>query len=209
MPTRHDRPAPPASDATAPDGADDASVIARSRAEPAQFAELFRRHAPDLQRYVTRRLGPGPADDIVAETFLVAFRQRDGYDTSRADARPWLYGIASHLIGRHRRAEIRGYRLLARTGADPVTAPFTDQVDAAVSAGAARRPLADALARLPAGQRDALLLIAWGDLSYVQAAQALGVPVGTVRSRVSRARGRLRRTLRDIAPDVMDEELTS
>jgi RNA polymerase sigma-70 factor (ECF subfamily) len=69
---------------------DDASVIARSVDQPAQFAELFRRHAPEIQRFAARRLGPGAAEDIVAETFLAAFRQRDGYDTSRADARPWL-----------------------------------------------------------------------------------------------------------------------
>jgi RNA polymerase sigma-70 factor (ECF subfamily) len=188
---------------------DDASVIARSRDQPAHFAELFRRHAPEIQRFAARRLGLEAAQDIVAETFLAAFRQRDGYDTSRADARPWLYGIASHLIGRHRRDEVRGYRLLARTGADPVAASFTDQVDAAVSARAARQPLAAALARLPAGQRDALLLVAWSELSYAQAAEALGVPVGTVRSRLNRARGRLRRALRDIAPAIGDEEPTS
>jgi RNA polymerase sigma-70 factor (ECF subfamily) len=203
MPTRQDRPAAEA--ATEPAGADDASVIAWSRDEPARFAEIFRRHAPEIQRYVVRRLGPGAADDVVAETFLAAFRQRDSYDTGRADARPWLYGIASHLIHRHRRTELRGYRLLARTGTDPVTAPFTDEVDAAVSAWAARRPLAAALAQLPAGQRDALLLVAWSELAYAEAAQALGVPVGTVRSRVNRARGRLRRALRDIAPTA-DEE---
>jgi DNA-directed RNA polymerase specialized sigma24 family protein len=89
-----------------------------SRTEPEEFTELFRRHAPDIQRYVTRRLGSGVlsgsgADDIVAETFLLAFRQRDRYDPSRADARAWLYGICTNLIGRHRRAEIRQYRTFA------------------------------------------------------------------------------------------------
>jgi RNA polymerase sigma-70 factor (ECF subfamily) len=98
----------------------DADVIALSRHEPEQFTVLFRRHAPYIQRYVARRLGPDAADDIVAETFLLAFRQREKYDHSRADARPWLYGISTNLIGRHRRAEIRLYRALARTGADPV-----------------------------------------------------------------------------------------
>jgi RNA polymerase sigma factor (sigma-70 family) len=207
MPTRHDRPA--SNMAAGPAEADDASVIAWSREEPAQFAEIFHRYAPEVQRYVVRRLGSDAADDVVAETFLTAFRQRDGYDTSRACARPWLYGIASHMISRHRRAEIRGYRLLARTGSDPVIAPFTDEVDAAVSAGAARRPLAAALARLPAGQRDALLLVTWSELTYAQAAEALGVPVGTLRSRVHRARARLRRTLSDIAPAILDKELPS
>jgi RNA polymerase sigma factor (sigma-70 family) len=207
MPASQDRQAHRAD--AEPAGADDASLIARSREEPAQFAEIFRRYGPEIQRYVVRRLGSGPADDVVAETFLAAFRQRDSYDVGRADARPWLYGIASHLISRHRRAEIRGYRLLARTGTDPVTAPFTDQVDAAVSAASARRPLAVALAALPAGQRDALLLVTWSELSYAQAAEALGVPIGTVRSRVNRARERLRRALRDVAPPILDEEFMS
>jgi RNA polymerase sigma factor (sigma-70 family) len=112
--------------------------------------------------------------------------------TRRTPTRPWLYGIATHLIGRHRRAEIRLYRAPARTGADPVTEPFTDRVDDRVSAGHASRKLAAALARLSAELRDTLLLAAWSNLSYEEIAAALGVPVGTVRSRLSRARGRLR-----------------
>jgi len=155
---------------------------------------------------VLRRLGPDAADDVVAETFLLAFRQRDRYDLDRPDARPWLYGIATNLISRHRRAEIRQYRALARTGTDPVTEPFTDRVDARVSADAARRGLAAALARLPSAHRDTLLLMAWGDLSYEQVATALGVPVGTVRSRLSRARSKLRRALREADPSAWQEE---
>jgi RNA polymerase sigma factor (sigma-70 family) len=173
----------------------DAALIELSRHEPEEFTELFRRHAACIQRYVTRRLGPDAADDIVAETFLLAFRHRDRYDQDRADARPWLYGICTNLIGRHRRAEIRQYRALARTGADPVTESFTDRVDDQVSATSARRALAAALARLSAELRDTLLLAAWSDLSYEEIAAALGVPVGTVRSRLSRARSKLRTIL--------------
>jgi len=177
------------------DPGDDATVIARSLEDPEQFAVVFRRHAPDIRRYVVRRLGPGAADDVVAETFLTAFRLRSRYSRDRPDARPWLYGIATNLVGRHRRAEVRQYRALARTGLDPVTESFADRADARVSAGAESRRLAAALAGLPAGHRNALLLVAWGDLSYEQAAAALGVPVGTVRSRISRARARLRQAL--------------
>jgi RNA polymerase sigma-70 factor, ECF subfamily len=178
----------------------DAALIELSRHEPEEFTELFRRHAPYIQRYVTRRLGLAlsngtTADDIVAETFLLAFRQRDRYDPSRADARPWLYGICTNLIGRHRRAEVRQYRALARTGTDPVTESFTDRVDEQVSARSASVPIAAALARLSAELRDTLLLAAWSDLSYEEIAAALGVPVGTVRSRLSRARSKLRKTL--------------
>jgi RNA polymerase sigma factor (sigma-70 family) len=182
------------------DDGDDAAIIVRSRQDPGQFAVLFRRHAPELQRYVERRLGVTFAEDVVAETFLVAFRQRNDYQLTRADARPWLYGIATNLIGRHRRSEIRQYRALARTGVDLVTESFADRVDAIVSAGATAGRLAQALAQLPAGQRDALLLVVWGDLSYTEAAVALGVPVGTVRSRLNRARGSLRHWLGDADP---------
>ncbi len=100
------------------------------------------------------------------KTFLAAFRQRAAYDLERHNARPWLYGIATNLIGRYRRSEIQQYQALARTGCDPVTEPFTDRVDAAVSAEGTRKQLASALARLPAAHRDTLLLIVWGDLSY-------------------------------------------
>ena len=186
--------------------ADDATVIRLSRREPERFTVLFRRHAPHIQRYVVRRLGQDAADDIVAETFLLAFRQRDSYDPARSDARPWLYGIATNLIGRHRRAEIRLYRALARTGADPVTEPFTDRVDDRVSADRAGRQLAAALARLSAELRDTILPAAWSDLSYEEIAAALGVPAGTVRSRLSRARSRLRQSLGDVDPSALTEE---
>ena len=186
--------------------ADDAAVIRLSRDEPEQFAALFRRRAPEIRRYVTRRLGADAAEDVVAETFLVAFRQRSGYDLTRADARPWLYGIATNLIGRHRRSETRLLRALARIGRDPVIEPFTDRVDAQVSAGAAGRLLAATLAKLPPQHRDTLLLVAWGELTYEQAALALGVPAGTVRSRVSRARRAIRRALGGIDPSALHEE---
>jgi len=177
---------------------DDAALISRSLVDPEQFAALFRRHAPVILRYVTRRIGADAADDVVAETFLAAFRQRAAYRTECPDAVPWLYGIATNLVGRHRRTEVRQLRLLARTGVDPVAEPFTDRVDAAVSAASTNAQLAAVLADLPAAQRDALLLVAWGGLSYDQVAAATGAPLGTVQSRISRARKRLRRSLGDL-----------
>lgn len=180
--------------------ADDASYIERSRHDPEVFAEVFRRHAPDITRYVTRRIGDDAADDVVAETFLAAFRQRDGYDLSRRSARPWLYGIATNLMRRHVRTEVRHLRLVERTGVDPVTASFSDRSDERLSAEASRRRLAGALAALPKGHRDALLLVAWGGLSYAEASEALGVRLGTVQSRINRARGKLREELGGINP---------
>jgi RNA polymerase sigma factor (sigma-70 family) len=185
---------------------DDATVIAQSIDEPECFAAIFQRHAAQIQRYVTRRIGTDAAEDVVAETFLVAFRQRRGYLSDRADALPWLYGIATNLIGRRRRTELSQLRLLARTGADPVIEPFTERVDAAVSASAAKARLGSALAGLPAGHRDALLLVAWGGLSYEQVAAATGTPLGTVQSRISRARRKLRQALSDLDPAVWDAQ---
>jgi len=178
----------------------DGEIIELSHHEPELFALLFRRHAGDIARYAARRLGAGPAEDIVAETFLAAFRQRSTYDASRPSARPWLYGIASNLIGRHRRDEVRELRILERTGTDPVAESFADQVDARVAAGAAGRAIAAAIASLDPGQRDVLLLVTWADLTYDQVAEALGVPEGTVRSRMARARVRLRAALGGVNP---------
>src|ERR1700733_1522706 len=141
---------------------DNAAIIRLPLTEPERFEVLFQRHAPTIQRYLVRRLGADAADDIVSETFLLAFRQRGGYDTARGNVLPWLYGIATHLLGRHRRDEIRLYRALARTGIDPVIAPFTDQVDERVTATAASRRLAEALAALKAAYRGALLPAAGG-----------------------------------------------
>jgi RNA polymerase sigma factor (sigma-70 family) len=181
-------------------GVRDAELISRSRTDPEQFAVLFRRHAPVIQRYVTRRIGPHAADDVVAETFLTAFRQRASYRADMADALPWLYGIATNLIRRYWRTEVQQLRLLARTGADPVLADFTERVDESVSAASTTAALAAALAALPAAQRDALLLLAWGGLTYEQVAAATGVPLGTVQSRISRARRRLRAALAESDP---------
>ena len=139
---------------------DDAEVIERSRHEPEQFALLFQRHAASISGYVTRRLGPGPAEDIVGETFLTAFRQRGSYAQTRRDARPWLYGIAGNLIRRHQRDEVRQLRALARTGADPVAQSFAELVDARVSADSVSGPVATAIASLDPGQRDVVLLVA-------------------------------------------------
>ncbi|MFL1428330.1 MULTISPECIES: RNA polymerase sigma factor [unclassified Nocardiopsis] len=187
---------PTASWARVPEGAEsDASVVRRSLYEPADFGEIFRRHAPALHRYAARRLGPAEADDVVAETFHIAFRKRHRYDPAYPDARPWLWRIAANLIRRHHRTETRHYRALARTGVDPVLEGHADRVDARVDADSVSASLAASLAGLSKGDRDVLLLIAWGELTYEEVATVLGIPVGTVRSRLHRARKRLRTDL--------------
>lgn len=178
---------------------EDAQLIGRSLGNPDAFAGLFHRHSGEIGRYVTRRVGPGIAEDIVAETFLVAFRRRASYDGNRTDARPWLYGIATNVIRRHRRDEVRALRALERTGVDPVMAEsFAERVDGRVSAAETSRVLAPALAGLNAGQRDVLLLTAWAELTVDQVAEVLDIPHGTARSRLNRARTKIRAALADV-----------
>jgi RNA polymerase sigma factor (sigma-70 family) len=175
--------------------ATDATVIERSWAVPDAFAELFQRHADELYRYLARRHDEETADDLLGETFAVAFQQRRRYDVDRADARPWLYGIATNLGHRHRRAEVRRLRALSRTLSRASDEPIAERLDAKLDAQAARGELAAALAQLSVGQRDVVVLIAWADLDYGEVAEALNVPVGTVRSRLHRARHELRRAI--------------
>ncbi|MFF3420561.1 RNA polymerase sigma factor [Streptomyces sp. NPDC002698] len=196
---------------TSADGDSDASVIERSWDEPDVFAELFHRYADDVHRYAARRLGTEAADDLMAETFVIAFQRRRRYDLSRPHARPWLYGIVTRLIGGHRRAEARRLRALARVvSTDPADGggdePLAERVAARISAEGTRGALSAALAKLPARHRDVLLVIAWGDLDYAEAAEALGIPVGTVRSRLHRARKKLREALGGSDPTAFREE---
>lgn len=162
---------------------------------PPAFAEIYDRYADDVHRYLRRRLGSDVADDLTADTFVVAFRAWSRFDRTAGSARPWLFGIASNLAAKHRRSEVRGLRAYARTGVDPVASSWADAADDRVSAQAMNRELATALSELSAGERDVLLLVAWAELSYAEVAAALQLPVGTVRSRLNRARRKVRTTL--------------
>jgi RNA polymerase sigma-70 factor (ECF subfamily) len=182
-------------------GVSDAHVIERSVACPEEFSLIFDRHAAGVRGYLRRRIGSLAADDLLAETFLIAFERRTRYDATVAGARPWLLGIATNLLRRFARSEVRAYRALARTGVDRIVPPIEDQVADRVDAGATRRALAAALASLNRGDRDAILLYAWAELSYEQIAEALDIPVGTVRSRLHRARRKLQVALTDTASE--------
>jgi len=191
--------------------ANDAAVIEGSWREPERFAVLFDRHAPHIYRYLARRAGGQVADDLAAETFLAAFAKRDRYDLSRPDARPWLYGIATNLVNQHRRDEARHYqyRITHAAAAEPEVPGHAERVAADVTAQAMRALLAEALAMLPAGDRDVLLLIAWEQLTYQEVSMALGIPVGTVQSRLHRARAKVRQVLAGTDAAATYEELTT
>jgi RNA polymerase sigma-70 factor, ECF subfamily len=178
----------------------DADLIERSRSEPDCFAGIFDRHAAEILRYAHARLGPDLAEDVAAETFLAAFRRRGSYDTSRPDARPWLYGITIRLIGKHRRSESRYRRMLQAVPADRLTEDFGDRSAERVTAAQLRPILAAVLNRLPARDRELLLLIAWAGLTYEESAQALGLTTSAVRSRLNRIRVKTRKELGGVNP---------
>lgn len=155
------------------------------------LTRLYDSYAREIHRYLTRRLDTATADDLVAQTFLIAWEQRGDYRQDRASARAWLYGIATNLFRRHARSEIRALRAMERQGvagdADP-TALVAGRVDAARQA----QRIAGAIAGLRDEERDVLLLVAWADLGPSEVADALGVKVATVRTRLHRARATLR-----------------
>lgn len=165
------------------------------------FDAAFEAEFASLHRYLARRLGASAADDLAAETFAVAFRSWDRLDRARP-VRPWLYGIAANLVRHHWRKERRMLRAYARTGVDPVLADDDSAVER-IDAEARHRELADALAQLRPDEREILLLHAWADLADSEIAAALGLPVGTVKSRLSRTRERLRNQLGDVGQEAV------
>lgn len=162
---------------------------------PDAFTMVFDAHYTEIHRYLGRRIGPDVAEDLAAETFLIAFRQRERFDASAGEIRPWLYGIATNLIRRHRRAELRHYRALARTGPPPDEDGHDQRVVDRLTAGVTVGRLAKLLSELSTGERDVVLLVAYGGLSYAEVADALHVAEGTVASRLSRARTKMREAL--------------
>jgi RNA polymerase sigma factor (sigma-70 family) len=171
----------------------DAAAIAASIGDPERFGVLFDRHATVLFRYLARRVSADEADLLLGEVFRVAFERRGSYDCLRPNARPWLYGIATNLLAHHRRSEARRLQATARLLADQ--GPSEDPIDGMVAALDAANlwpVVAQGIAELPDLERDALVLFVWEDLSYEEIAAALDVPVGTVRSRLNRARQQIR-----------------
>lgn len=178
-------------------GLSDPEAVRDSLADPELFGLLFDRHFDAVYGYLVRRGGKEIADELAGEVFRVAFEQRRRFDLQRPSARPWLYGIAANVLRRHlrqgsrRRAAYR--RLLVR---EPVSAPDDlDAADAAMDAGREGSALASALSTLASHDREPLLLHVWEDLPYVEIADALDIPIGTVRSRIHRARRELRARL--------------
>ncbi len=177
------------------DGVRALSTTAATTDDPADLAAMFERCVRPLLRYCACRVGPDAAEDVVAEVFAVAYAQRMRFDPARASALTWLYGIATNISRRHRRTEMRIYQTYARGAADLVDDAVADRAASRADALSARRRVATALAKLPARQRDVLLLYAIAELDYAEIAEALDIPLGSVQSSLHRARTKLRASL--------------
>jgi RNA polymerase sigma factor (sigma-70 family) len=162
----------------------DVRILRESVSDPAIFSSLYERHLRAVAKYVARRTGPEVTEDLTAEVFVRAFRRRAVFRDDHGSALPWLLGIANNLIADHRRAERRRLETLQRLA---TARPASSET----SLGVLGPDLVGELLRLPAADRDTLLLVVWGELTYAEAATALSVPIGTIRSRIARARQRL------------------
>lgn len=179
----------------------DAMIIGRSVRAPECFGAIFDRHVTEVHGYLSRRTGSGTADGLVGDVFRIAFENRSRYRTDRPSALPWLYGIAANVLRQHRRTEHRQLRLVDRLTVE-ATARNVEEGESARSR--ARDDVAivvEVLAELPEAEREAVLLYAWEDLSYEEIATTQDVPLGTVRSRLNRARRRIRERIGDVGQE--------
>jgi RNA polymerase sigma factor (sigma-70 family) len=166
----------------------------------AGIALLFDRHFDDIYNYLRRRLDADSAQELAAETFVIAYRRRGSFDGSFGEPLPWLYGIAANLMRGKRRQERRELRALARSGPHPLAAAQADEPERRLDAESDAARLAGSLAALPQKHREVLYLYAWAELGYEEIAAALQVPVGTVRSRLARCREKLQKEIETEEP---------
>jgi RNA polymerase sigma factor (sigma-70 family) len=159
-------------------GASDADVIEESLRDVGRFGEIFDRHAQAIFRFLGRRIGPDDAGDVLGDVFLAAFEARGRYDGRQPTALPWLYGIASNLLGKHYRQRASELRALERMIGHSAPDDHADAVSAAADAEVQLRGLAKVLEELPAGEREVLLMFAWEELSYGEIARATSLSHG-------------------------------
>lgn len=174
-------------------GRSDDEVMADAQRDPAAFGTIFERHYDDILRYASRSLPLDVAEDCASETFVIALKKRSSYKPGRGTARPWLFGICLRLVSDARRKSARssaGQRRLYVVE-DVNTPNHADCVDEKADADAAYNQLLPCLEALSKADRQVLELYAWADMTYTDIANTLKVPVGTVRSRLNRARKKL------------------
>ncbi|GGZ76762.1 RNA polymerase sigma factor [Streptomyces bluensis] len=170
------------------------SLRARVRAgDPDAFAELFDQCAPAVHRLAARGTGDwGQAEDIVSLTFLEAWRLRQRVHPDGDALLPWLLGICVNVLRNQSRALRRHRNALARVALHDTVPDFADEVVGRIADVEQLTAARSALDRLRRHEREVVMLCVWSGLDSAAAAEALGVSPGTVRSRLSRARTRLR-----------------
>ena len=170
------------------------------RPDSARVENLAREAAPDLLRYFERRVLPiDDAADLVSETLFVVFRRADAVPLGSEEARMWVFGVARKMLARHRRGVLRRSALAERLRQE-ISARIDPNDDPEQIAE--REPLTKALAQLSSLDREIVALVVWDGFSLADVARHLHIREGTVRSRYSRTRARLRATLSDAAVSV-------
>jgi RNA polymerase sigma-70 factor (ECF subfamily) len=170
------------------------SLRARVRdGDPDAFGTLFNDYAGAVYNLAYRLRGNWPeAEEIVSLTFLEAWRLRGRVDPDGESLRPWLTGIAVNVTRNFARASRRHAAAMARLPRPEAVPDFASELAGRIDDAARLATVRAAFGRLRAGEQDVVALCIWSGLDYAAAAQALGIPVGTVRSRLSRARRKLR-----------------
>jgi RNA polymerase sigma factor (sigma-70 family) len=166
--------------------------------DPSALAVLFDRHGDRIYNHCFRHLADwAEAEDATSSVFLEVWRHRRRVRLHDGSALPWLYGVATNVCrnaGRSRRRYLRAVTRLPEPAAEP---DHADRVSDRLGSEARMRVVLAQIDALPRHEREVLALVAWAGLTYEQAAAALDVPIGTVRSRLSRARARLTQELPD------------
>jgi RNA polymerase sigma-70 factor (ECF subfamily) len=175
--------------------------------EAAAFGRLFARHAQAVYAFCARRTADlNLAEDLTSITFLEAWRHRERVPSAHDDsALPWLLGVANNVVRNARRGQRRYRTFLERVPAAPAARSAEEQVVARSVTEAGLREARDAIAALSDGEQEVVMLVLWSGLSYQEAAAALAIPVGTVQSRLSRARSKLKLALTPTARYVFEE----
>jgi RNA polymerase sigma factor (sigma-70 family) len=178
----------------------DEDIVGQSFDNPGAFGAIFDRHFSTIYGYLARRVGSHVADDLASQVFLVAFDRRRSFRAHEGGARPWLYRIATNILSNHRRSEQRLLDGIARMGQEAGYGRFSETGVAEDQAmvNIELQQIAALLASLDPSQRDALFLYVWAGLAYDEIAISLDIPLGTVRSRLSRARQAIRAQLADV-----------
>ena len=156
------------------------------------FSAMYRAQYEAVMRYALRRTDPETARDVVADTFLIAWRRLDSVPPDPAQATPWLYGVARNVLANADRSQRRAERVAAKLGQERQADYGLDDVHAVLE----RARLERALAKLTPADQEALRLVGWEQLDLAEAALAMGCSRSTMAVRLHRARRRLERALR-------------